>query len=563
MPWNSWSGSASCPEMKLRNDKLTFFRQSGWMVLATVAGGFFMMAVHTVVSKPMLAAEYAVFVALLRVFLLMGFPAGGLQVVFAQQAAASVTEPEQRQLSGATRSVLRGTFFLWLVIAALVYLWRQEILVALKITNPAALWTTVILGLAAIWMPVVKGLLQGRQNFGGLGWVMILDGVGRFAAIVIIVQLGGQAAGGMTGALIGHVLSLALGAWLVRHILSGAAARFEWRPWFTRVIPLTFGVGVILFMVNADVIYVQTVYAREDIPFYTPVAMLGLAMVTFTMPMAAVMFPKIVQSAALTEKTNAMQHALAATALLGVLSALVCTVFPELPLRIIYFREPLYWRSAPLVPWIAWCILPLILANVLISNLLARNRFKVVPWLIAIAVAYGAALGALKDKLQLFYPDDFKDAQSLVSRLEKREDAISAFLWSSISEEQQARISDTGIGVEQKQRSLSESINSILRGPSIYDQGLFEGVALSQRTRGMIERKPKSDEQVWFNRRLIEDAYPQELRSGVARDIASFKIVLGTVGAFNSLLLLAGMWFTFRTAEPVSLGIPSKPLQAQ
>jgi len=38
--------------------------------------------------------------------------------------------------------------------------------------------------------------------------------------------------------------------------------------------------------------------------------------------------------------------------------------------------------AAPLVPWYAWALVPLTLANVLIQNLLARGRFAAMPWLI-------------------------------------------------------------------------------------------------------------------------------------------------------------------------------------
>jgi O-antigen/teichoic acid export membrane protein len=369
------------------------------MVVATVAGGVFMSAVHVVVNKPMVPSEYAVFSTLLRVFLLMGFPAAGLQVVFAQQAAAAVSERQERMLSQTTRSVLRATFLIWLVVAVIVFLFRNSIVATMKISNPAALWVTLFLGLASLWAPVLKGILQGRQNFAGLGWVLILDGVGRFAAIVLIVQLGGQAAGGMTGALIGQIVSFSVAAALVWKVIIGPGAPFVWRPWLQRVVPLTFGTGVVLFMANADVIYVQSLFSKEQSPLYMAPAMIGLALVAFTTPMTSVMFPKIVQSAARTEKTNALGQALAATALLGGLAAIACTLLPWLPLRIIYFRNSDYWVSAPLVPWFAWSLLPLILANVLMGNLLARERFRVVPWALLVALGYGAALAALKGRI--------------------------------------------------------------------------------------------------------------------------------------------------------------------
>src|SRR5205823_8869020 len=99
--------------------------------------------------------------------------------------------------------------------------------------------------------------------------------------------------------------------------------------------------------------------------------------VYFTQPLAAVMFPKIVQSAARAEKTDVLAHALGVTALAGGAAAIGCTVFPSLPLRIVYDKSFLE-VATPLVPWFAWCMLPLTLATVLINALLARAQYRAV-----------------------------------------------------------------------------------------------------------------------------------------------------------------------------------------
>lgn len=377
----------------------TFFRQSGWLVVATVSGGVFMTATQVVANRWMTQEEYSIWFALLRIFLLMSIPSAGLQIVFAQQTAAAVTDEQYRLLAKTVRATLRATFLIWLGMAAVGFVGWNHWIALLKIRNPAALALTVAIGLASLWSPIVKGVLQGLQNFLGLGWVLIIDGVGRFAAIAVILWLGGQAAGGMSGALAGQGVSLLVGAWLIRHLLSAPGERMEWRPWLRKVVPLTLGIGVVQFMSNADVVFVQSVFSSEQTPLYMPAAMIGLALVTFTGPLTAVMFPKVVRSVALTRDTRALRHALGATALLGVAAALACTLMPKLPLRIIYFSKPAYWDAAPLVPWFAWCLLPLILANVLVSNLLARERFAIVPWLVLPAAGYAAALGALKPHL--------------------------------------------------------------------------------------------------------------------------------------------------------------------
>ena len=413
--------------MRSNADKFAFFRQSGWMVMATVASGVFMTAVHVVVAKPMLPAEYAVFYNLLRVFLLMSLPTAGLQVVFAQQAAAAVTEQEEKQLSEATRKVLRATFVIWLGIVLLVFLWRHQIVALWKISNPAALWVTVLLGLISLWLPILKGILQGRQDFAGLGWALILDGIGRFTAVVIIVHEGGQAAGGMTAALIGQLVSLCVAAALVWRVLVGPGAPFDWAPWFRRVVPLTLGVGTVVVMTSADVNFVTALFSKDQSFYYIPAAMIGLAMIMFTTPLASVMFPKIVQSAARTEQTDALRQALAVTALLGGLAAVACTLFPELPLRILYFRNADYWKSAPLIPWIAWALLPLIMANVLLNNLLARERFRVVPWAVLVAGGYVFTLFLLRDQVLLTAPREPQTLSALFSGFRMVINTLGAF----------------------------------------------------------------------------------------------------------------------------------------
>jgi O-antigen/teichoic acid export membrane protein len=385
--------------MSNATSKSTFFRQSAWMVIATVGGGVFMSAVHTVASK-MEKEEYGVFFALLRSLLLVGIPAGGLQTILAQQTAGAITDAQLRQLSATVRWVFRWVFIAWLACGVVLIFVQSHILATLKIHNPAALWITAVVALTSLWIPAVKGVLQGQQNFLALGWVAILDGVGRFAAIaVIVLLLAGQAAGALTGALIGQVLSLALGVWWARDVFRGPGEPFDRGDWTRRVLPLTLAPAGILVLQTADVIFVQSIFPADQSPFYMPPAMIGFALVQFTVPLAAVMFPKIVRSAARSETSDAFKLTLATTALLGAIAAIAATLLPELPLRILYFKSPVYWKCAPLVPWFAWCMLLLTIGNALVTYLLAHGRSAIAVWLVMLSLGYLAVLFTLKDRL--------------------------------------------------------------------------------------------------------------------------------------------------------------------
>jgi O-antigen/teichoic acid export membrane protein len=238
---------------------------------------------------------------------------------------------------------------------------------------------------------MLLGLLQGRQDFGWLGWTSILNGITRFGGVCIaVLWLGWYAAGAMVAVLAGMTAVVAIGAWQSRDLWRIRLEPIPWRKWLSRVVPLTLGSGTLTFMLSADMIFVQR-YFEQGTKYYAAAGMIGRALVFFTQPLAAVMFPKLVRSAARSEKSDALAHALFATLLAGGAAAIGCTIVPWLPLRVVYDKTYLD-ISTPLVPWFAWGMLPLTLSMVLVNALLAHSRFSVVPWLIAIAIGYGVAL---------------------------------------------------------------------------------------------------------------------------------------------------------------------------
>ncbi len=153
--------------------------------------GVFMWAVHPVLVKPVDQVnlgvltgllkgvvkqpfdhdEYSLFTTLLQIVGLLSFPATGLQIVFAQQAAAAVTPEQERQLRRTVHTVLGGALGIWLVGIAVLFLFRDQILGQLRITHPASFWLTMLSGLLILCVSVLYGVLQGRQNFKWLGWL--------------------------------------------------------------------------------------------------------------------------------------------------------------------------------------------------------------------------------------------------------------------------------------------------------------------------------------------------------------------------------------------------------
>ena len=370
-----------------------FFRQSGWMMVANLLCGVFMMGVHPFAVKMNPPEEYAVFMTMLRVFVLITIPAVALQVILAHQTAAAITDAAKREVAATARGLLKYSFIFWLLVCVFAAAYQKEFAMTFKAPSRGLIWATMLLILAALWMPIFHGLLQGLQNFFPLGWSMILNGVGRVAAIaigVLVFQVG--ATGSVFAAFVGVVSAVVLAAWPARVVFQHHGGIFDWRAFLKKVAPLTAGAGSTLFLINVDMILVQSHFQPDDAKFYAAAEAIGIALVTLCVPVAAVMFPKLVRSRATGSGSNALYLAVMTTAALAGATAIFCTIFPKLPLQIMFFTKPEYVKAYVLIPWFMWAMIPVTMYNVLINSLIARERYGIMFFAAGLPIAYAFTL---------------------------------------------------------------------------------------------------------------------------------------------------------------------------
>jgi O-antigen/teichoic acid export membrane protein len=369
--------------------RASFFRQSGWIMIANIAAGAMMWAVHFL-AKQLKEGEYGTFVAMLSV--VMCVPVMPLQMVLAQQAAKGLATGKRAELSGIIRTIWFGTFIVWLLAVLAVLLTHGWVMDRWHIKNPVVLWITLVACLFSAWLPMFLGALQGKQNFLWMGWGMILSGVGRLAvAAVAVFAIGGYATGMMSGVAVGALVGSAVGLWFTRDLWQLKPARFDWQHLLAQVVPLMLGFAAFQFLFTADTMFVKAYFAGEVTDAYGAAGTLSRALMWLVGPLASVMFPRIVHSAARSEKSDLMRVVLLGTLVMAAGGAIGLWLLGPFVVKIIYPAR-YAMETVALLPWYAWAMVPLALANVLLNNLLARGSFRVVPALIMLALAYAFAL---------------------------------------------------------------------------------------------------------------------------------------------------------------------------
>jgi O-antigen/teichoic acid export membrane protein len=374
----------------------TFFRQSGWLMIANIGGGGVFYLVH-LLSKKISVAEYGAFGVMLAVA--MCVPNLPLQMVFAQQTARALATGRERALAGMIRLAWLGTLGLALLFTVAVALWHRQILTAWKLPNEAGLWIMLGVVLLSFWLPMFQGLLQGQQNFFWLGWAVILNGAARFAvAGTLVLFFAGASAEMIFGVVVGLAVAVGIGIWQTRGLWRLRAEPFNVRELLGQIVPLMLGFGAVQFLFTADTMYVKAYFSPDESGFYVGAGTLARALLWLVLPLATVMFPKIVHSTARSEKSNLLGVVMLGTVVLAASGAVGLTVLAPFLVKMA-FKASYVPVAAAVLPWYAWAMVPLSLANALVSNLLARLQFRIVPVLIVLAVAYGIALTHFHDSL--------------------------------------------------------------------------------------------------------------------------------------------------------------------
>lgn len=202
----------------------------------------------------------------------------------------------------------------------------------------------------------------------------------------------------------------------------------------------------------------------------------------------------------------------------------------------------------------------LIVASVMISTLLWAKLSSLYVWIVMLAMLFFGVIGFLDDyrkmalrrslgltgkqKLagqfliaigvwtalyftsvsvggpQFLRVSDLRDPSSLAVKLQDaikerdKRDPFSEYLASQLSPETQQMLASydgTSPLPEADQRRLVDELNSLLRGPSLYDERRFAQVKLTDEALRFIKLNPQGDNLIALNRLLLEEAYPAEI----------------------------------------------------
>lgn len=304
--------------------------QSGFLAVAMIAAGSFDYAVNILTGRRLVPMEFSVFVTVTAILQVMVQATNVIRNVVAFYTAESTVSTDASARVG---MVLRRSWhwaWRWGMIATVALALAGPVLARfLRIDSPWPLWAAALALLLLFLRPVTDGTLQGVQHFWGLGWVQILQSIGRLAFTALLIGLGGQAAGVILALPLGSTLALALALLLLRSYFRAPPSTMP-RP-ISRKYALTTLAGLLAFalMVNVDPILVRRLFGDAIAEAYAPIVTLGKMNLFIPLGIGLVLFPKATQRQAAGRDSRPV-----------LLLALAATLLPGLALTLLYWIVP-------------------------------------------------------------------------------------------------------------------------------------------------------------------------------------------------------------------------------
>jgi O-antigen/teichoic acid export membrane protein len=325
-------------------------------------------AFNVIMSRELGPADYGALGALLAVVLVGTVPGVALQAVVARHTALARDDA----IAGLWAAVVIAVLGVGAALGLLAAVASPGLRAFMHLDSlTPCLWLAVALLLLPL-LSAVHGMLQGREWFGALAAVLLVDAAARLVigfglvhgGLGVTGALAGSAAGSAAAVLVAlpRLRARLAGGWRRRRAVGVAGAR--------EVAAAAVGVLGLLLLANVDVLLARHYLAREASGLYAAGAMLTKIAYWAPQFVVTVVFARLVVTA---DRGRLLARSAAAVAALGATLVLGSALAPELVARLSFGQA--YLGIGPALPLFAALGTGLALAQlVLFSGLATADR---------------------------------------------------------------------------------------------------------------------------------------------------------------------------------------------
>jgi len=148
--------------------------------------------------------------------------------------------------------------------------------------------------LFALLLPVIRGVLQGTQQFKHLGFNLMLEGIVKLVGGILLVSWGWGVGGAVGAFVLAYAIPLAFGFFPLKNIFKEPKQSFETKEVYKYSFPVILMLLSLTAFYSLDVILVKHFIDSVQAGYYAALSLLGKTIFFASFSIVQVMFPKVV-----------------------------------------------------------------------------------------------------------------------------------------------------------------------------------------------------------------------------------------------------------------------------
>jgi len=301
-------------EAALANPQYPLLKNMAFYSLASLAGNFFAFIFHFYVARQLSVTDYGALAALIASFSLFSLPMGSFSALVIKKVAQ-----DGRNAPAVAREATKLALIFSFLVGFVLVLFSGFFMSFFHLQGEWLVPIYVVLLIFSCVWAAFNGTLQGMSRFFLVGSEFAASSLIKLILAFVLVGMLGFGLIGAIGAYgSAGVVSVAIGLWFLHPMLksNGKAYSFSGaQKEFTHIFLISAGMFLAL---SGDLIVLGNLFPDDSLGFYAASSTIAKVISYALLPLAAVAFPKIVETVHLKKQSNVLMFTMALLAVCGV-----------------------------------------------------------------------------------------------------------------------------------------------------------------------------------------------------------------------------------------------------
>lgn len=318
--------------------------------------------------------DYGILAVLMSFIYIFNVPVEAIQNIITKYTSKFNAKKEEGKINYLMFKSMKKSFKIALFIFSLSILFAFFLSYYLSINFWLIVFTNIFI-FSSFFVPIIRGVLQGKKEFVSLGLNMILESFFKLVFAISFVLFGFRVFGAMVGVLFGILASIIFGLNSNKKILYVKEEKAAFNAMYQKSVPYFFSILIILLIFNLDVILAKRFFPDEIAGQYAVLSILGKMFYFGTLAISKAMFPLTSETY---EKKGDCKGLFVKSLLivigLSLIGILIYGLFPTWVVGILYGKQ--YLEIAPYLVYSALALSFLSLANLVLIYGLSTKGLK-------------------------------------------------------------------------------------------------------------------------------------------------------------------------------------------